>query len=152
MIFFLARLAEEAIRADLSSDLLYFMSTKISRRLRKLGPPAPGWLTEAVLDTCSRVREVLDDRWEQVQVVQRASPPHVFSELNFANDMRLSLRCSREYLAKGLHSHETEITSGYGGNFRRGSRDPRGLSFGLQRHFCGQSDLCEGHSWPERRK
>ncbi|KAF8551212.1 hypothetical protein OG21DRAFT_1370092, partial [Imleria badia] len=50
IIFFLARLAEEAIRADLPNDLLYFMSTKISRRLRKLGPVAPCWLTEAALD------------------------------------------------------------------------------------------------------
>ena len=108
MIFFLARLSEHAIRADLSSDLLYFMSTKISRRLRKLGPLAPGWLTEAVLDTCSRVRAVLDGRWEQIQVVQRTrtSPPHAFSELKLADDVRLSLLCSREYLAKCLHNHD----------------------------------------------
>ena len=107
MIFFLARLAEEAIRDDISSDLLYFMSTKISRRLRKLGPLAPGWLTEAVLDTCNHVRGLLDDRWEQVQVVQRASPPHVFSELNLANDVQLSLLYSHEYLAKCLLDRDT---------------------------------------------
>jgi hypothetical protein len=107
MIFFLARLTEDAMRADLSSDLLYFMSTKISRRLRKLGALAPGWLTEAVLATCSCVREVLDGRWEQVQDVQRTSPPHVFSELNLAGDVQLSLKCSQEYLAKCLLNHDT---------------------------------------------
>ncbi|KAF8554287.1 hypothetical protein OG21DRAFT_1522569 [Imleria badia] len=107
VIFFLTRLAEEAIRAGLPNDLLYFMSTKISRRLRKLGPLAPCWLTNAVLDTCSRIRGVLGDRWEQVQASERASLPHVFSTLNFAQDVQLSLLCSREYLAKCLLNQET---------------------------------------------
>ncbi|KAF8439804.1 hypothetical protein L210DRAFT_3540380 [Boletus edulis BED1] len=102
LVFFLARLAEQAIRENLPNDLLHFMSTKISRRLRKLGPLAPGWLTEAALGTCSRVREVLDDRWELVQATQRASPPHAFSGLDLDHDMQLSLSCSREYLQKCL--------------------------------------------------
>ena len=105
--FFLARLAEDGIRADLPNDLLYFMSTKISRRLRKLGPLAPLWLTDAVLDTCRRIRGLLDDRWEQVQVSGRASPPHTFSSLDLAQDCQLSLRCSHEYLAKCLLHQET---------------------------------------------
>ncbi|KAF8554288.1 hypothetical protein OG21DRAFT_1497164 [Imleria badia] len=107
IIFFLARLAEEAIRGDLPNDLLYFMSTKISRRLRKLGPLASCWLTDAVLDTCRRIRGVLDDRWEQVRASERASPPHVFSVLNLSQDVELSLSCSREYLAKCLLNQET---------------------------------------------
>ncbi|KAF8551213.1 hypothetical protein OG21DRAFT_319615, partial [Imleria badia] len=107
IIFFLARLAEEAIRADLPNDLLYFMSTKISRRLRKLGPVAPCWLTEAALDTCNRIREVLDDRWEQVQASERASPPHLFSTLNLAQDAQLPLLYSHKYLAKCLLNQET---------------------------------------------
>ncbi|KAF8425082.1 hypothetical protein L210DRAFT_3567617, partial [Boletus edulis BED1] len=107
IIFFLARLTEEAIRADLPSDLLYFMSTKISQRTRKLGPLAPGWLTEAALGTCSRVREVLDDRWDQVQAARRASPPHTFSELDLNRDVQLSLSCSREYLAECLLNKDT---------------------------------------------
>ena len=106
MIFFLARLTGEAIQADLSGDLLYFMSRKISRRLRKLGPLAPGWLAEAVLDTCGRVRQLLDARWEEVQAAQRASPLHVFSELDLARDIQLSLSCSHEYLAKCLRNHD----------------------------------------------
>ena len=124
MIFFLAGLAEEAIRDDISSDLLYFMSTKISRRLRKLGPLAPGWLKEAVLQTCSRVRGVLDERWEQVQAVQLASPPRAFSELNLANDVRLSLLCSHEYLAKCLHDRDAAPASHFHPEHRlRGTLD-----------------------------
>ncbi|KAF8550875.1 hypothetical protein OG21DRAFT_1605625 [Imleria badia] len=108
VIFFLARLAEEAIRADLPNDLLYFMSTKISRRLRKLGPLAPCWLTEATLDTCSRIRGVLDDRWEQIQASERASPPHVFSTLNFTRDVKLSLLYSpcQDACHKDISIHE----------------------------------------------
>ncbi|KAH0834181.1 hypothetical protein J3R83DRAFT_11490 [Lanmaoa asiatica] len=106
MLFFLARLAKEAIRAELSNDLLHFMSAKISRRLRKLGAFAPTWLSDAALETCRGVRRVLDDRWEQVQAAQRASPPHAFSELDLARDVQLSLLCSRDYLGNRLLGHD----------------------------------------------
>ncbi|KAG6369459.1 hypothetical protein JVT61DRAFT_14829 [Boletus reticuloceps] len=107
IIFFLVRLAEEAIRVDLPNDLLYFVSIKISRRLRKLGPLAPGWLTKAALETCNRVRKVLNDRWEQVQAAQHASPSHAFSELNLNHDVQLLLSCSHGYLAKCLLNRDT---------------------------------------------
>ena len=102
LLFFMCCLAEERICADLPSDLLQFMSAKISRRLRKLGPSAPDWLSRTVLQTCTSLRSTIENRWRQVQAAQRVSPLWNPSQLDLTRDLRLSLLCSRDYLRKSL--------------------------------------------------
>ncbi|KAF9221797.1 hypothetical protein BS17DRAFT_881599 [Gyrodon lividus] len=55
MIFFMHELAQKAIEADMSSELLHSMSTKTSRCLMKLGSPVPDWFSYNVLQTCTSI-------------------------------------------------------------------------------------------------
>ena len=105
MLFFMCGLAEEKACADLSSDLLYFMSAKISRRLRKFGSSAPDWLSRTVMETCTSLRSTIENRWKQVQVAQRVSPLWTPSQLDLTRDIQLSLLCSGDYLRNSLASH-----------------------------------------------
>ncbi|KAF9235920.1 hypothetical protein BU15DRAFT_89398 [Melanogaster broomeanus] len=96
MLFFMQYLAEEAINADTSSELLHFMSAKISRRLMKLGPSAPDW--------------TLDERWKLVQDDQAASPPWTApSQFDLSRDTQLSLLGSRGHIHKSLNNYGTDI-------------------------------------------
>jgi hypothetical protein len=109
MIFFMHELAEKAIEADMSSELLHFMSTKISRRLTKLGSSAPDWLSQKALQTCTRVRKTLEERWERVQNCQAASPSWTPFELDPSKGTQLSLLESRSYVCNALMNQGTEL-------------------------------------------
>ena len=104
-LFFMCCLAEETACADLPNDVLHFMSTKISRRLRKLGSSAPDWLSRSVLQACTSLRSTIENRWKRVQAAQRLSPPWTPSQLDLTRDIRLSLSESKEYLRDTLASH-----------------------------------------------
>ena len=102
MLFFMCRLASEKICANLPNDLLHSMSAKLSRRLRKLGASAPGWLSRIVLETCTSFRSTLETRWRQVQAAQRVSPVWAPSQLDLSQDIELSLLGSGDYLCSSL--------------------------------------------------
>ncbi|KAF8129295.1 hypothetical protein EV363DRAFT_1451294 [Boletus edulis] len=91
MLFFLLTLANYAANASLPSDVFHSMSAKILRRFRKLGTSVPTWLSDAVMQTCSRLLDVLDNRCTRVQIAQRISPPWNPSRLNLNRDVQLSL-------------------------------------------------------------
>ncbi|KAF9235913.1 hypothetical protein BU15DRAFT_77520 [Melanogaster broomeanus] len=95
MIFFMHELAQKAIEGDMSSELLHFMSTKISRRLMKLASSAPDWLSCTALKTCTDIREILETRWKLVQKAQSMSPLWAPDELDYSRDTQLepSVRC-----------------------------------------------------------
>ena len=105
MLFFTCCLAEEKACAKLPNDLLQVMSAKISRRLRKLGPSAPDWLSRAVLRTCTSLRSTIENRWKQVQATQRLSPSWNPSRLDLTRDIQLSLLHSGDYLRNSLTSY-----------------------------------------------
>ena len=105
VLFFMCRLANERICADLPNHLLHSMSTKISRRLRKLGSSAPDWLSRTVLETCTSLRSTLETRWREVQAAQRVSPLWAPSQLNLTRDTELSLLRSGDYLRNCLAHH-----------------------------------------------
>ena len=111
ILFFMCCLAEEKTCVNLPNDLLHFMSAKISRRLRKLGPSPPDWLSRTVLKTCTSLRSTTENRWTQVQAAQRASPLWTPSQLNLTQDTQLSLLGSREYLRDALINQNTGSTS-----------------------------------------
>ena len=107
MLFFMSNLANHAANASLSSDLLYLMSTKILRRFRKLGPSVPEWLSDSVMQTCTRLSDTLDNRCMQAQIVQRTSPLWNPSQLDLTRDSQLSLPHCSEYLSSSLTNHGT---------------------------------------------
>ncbi|KIK90485.1 hypothetical protein PAXRUDRAFT_14327 [Paxillus rubicundulus Ve08.2h10] len=110
MIFFMDELAEKAIEADMSSELLHFMSTKMSRRLMKLGTSASDWLSQKTLRTCTRIRKTLGERWGKVQRSQAMSPSWTPSELDPLKDIQLSLLASRGYISNALMNQGTELS------------------------------------------
>ncbi|OJA13687.1 hypothetical protein AZE42_05526 [Rhizopogon vesiculosus] len=103
-------LVSEALRADLSSDLLYFMSAKITRRLIKL--QAEDELLALVMHKATEdIKDRLELRWKSVQAAQAESPHWDNSEVDIARDTRLSLAKSKEYIAGVLHhTHLHSIT------------------------------------------
>ena len=107
MLFFMCCLANEKLCTDLPNDLLHSMSAKISRRLRKLGPSAPDWLSRTVSQTCTSLRSTLEKRWRQVQDDQSKSPPWSPSLLDLTRDTKLSLLGSRAYIHNCLTHHIT---------------------------------------------
>ncbi|KIJ64298.1 hypothetical protein HYDPIDRAFT_90931, partial [Hydnomerulius pinastri MD-312] len=110
MVFFMDRLTQQALEQDLPSELLHFMSSKLSRRLMKLGSSVPGWLSDMVLGTCTNVRVKLEAQWERVRTAQAASPRWAPFELR-ASDTQLSLLSSQGYIRQALDNQYDTIRS-----------------------------------------
>jgi hypothetical protein len=100
MLFFMCTLAVDESKASLSNDLLHLMSSKILRRLSKLGSSTPDWLSEMVLKTRTCLQEILDARLEQLSA--RPSPFRNPTQDELTRDTQLSLLDSREYICKAL--------------------------------------------------
>ena len=109
MLFFMCHLGNERLCADLSNDLLQFIATKISRRLKKLGS-VPDWLSTIAVETCASLRSVLEKRWMQVQASQRLSPPWNPLTLNLSQDIQLSLLNSGDYIRGRLADRNISAT------------------------------------------
>jgi hypothetical protein len=110
MIFFMHELAQKAIEADLETELLHFISAKVSRRLMKLGLSAPGWLlSRTALQACTNIRDTVEARWRLVQDAQAASPSWIPSQLDFVRDTQLSLLGSRGYIRNALLNQHANI-------------------------------------------
>ena len=105
--FFIASLLKDlvgkALEADLSSDLLYFMSTKITRRLIKLQAEDES-LGMLMHEATEDIKDRLELRWSEVQGAQVDSPHLDASEIDITRDTRLSLTESEEYIGSVLHS------------------------------------------------
>ncbi|KAF8548129.1 hypothetical protein OG21DRAFT_1599535 [Imleria badia] len=121
MLFVICTLAGDADVTELSSDLLHLMSSKILRRLSKLGSSAPDWLSEVALKTCTRLREILDDRWMPLNT--RPSPFRNPSQDELIRDTQLSLLDSREYIRSALADpgHKPDSTPFHPFHLRRGT-------------------------------
>ena len=99
MLFFTCNLAKDANNAGLSSNLLYLMSAKILRRLRKLGSFVPGWLSDIVLETSIGLQDTLDVRTVETQASELPSRYWNPSELDLTRDTtQLSLPHCNEYI------------------------------------------------------
>ena len=104
MLFFMNELAQKALLHDMSNDVLQWIVAKISRRLKKLGKSAAEWLSIAVLETCTSIRTLLDERWKQVQAMDAVSPLWAPSALDISADTQLSLLHSGHYISNVLSS------------------------------------------------
>ncbi|KIJ64295.1 hypothetical protein HYDPIDRAFT_28736 [Hydnomerulius pinastri MD-312] len=98
-------------RVALQTSLERTILGRDTRRLMKLGPSVPGWLSDMVLGTCTDVRVKLEARWKRVRVAQAASPRWAPLELDLAADTQLSLLDSQEYIHKALHNQHDSIQS-----------------------------------------
>ena len=114
MLFFMNKLAQEALHQVMSNDVLQWTVAKLSRRLTKLGDSAPEWLSIAVLETCTSIRALLDAKWKQVQSVGSVSPLWEPSTLDFSADTRLSMIRSGHYITNALSNiHSTFPSSAF---------------------------------------
>ncbi|OJA14250.1 hypothetical protein AZE42_10861 [Rhizopogon vesiculosus] len=95
-------LVHKALEGDLSSDLLYFMSSKIARRLVKL-QPEDGLLAKRMHKATADIKDWLELRWKEVQAAQADSPHWDAAEMDIARDTKLSLTGSEEYITGVLH-------------------------------------------------
>ena len=98
ILFFMNGLAQRALHHDMSNDVLQWIVTKISRRLMKMGDLAQEWLSVSVLDTCTNIRTLLDERWQRVQAVNAVSPLWTPFILNISADAWLPMLHSSSYI------------------------------------------------------
>ena len=102
MLFFMCTLVRDENHATLSDDLLHLMSSKILRRLSKLGSSTPHWLSEIALGTSTRIREMLD---------AHPSPFWNPSQDELTRDTQLSLLHSGEYIQSLLTNPDCNTVS-----------------------------------------
>jgi len=122
-LFFVCTLSRNRNIVDLSSDLLHLVSCKVLRRLTKLGPSPPHWLSEMALETCACLGEILDARRKQQNASACPSPFRCPSQDELIRDTRLSLLNSDEYIRNALANpaHESVSTPFHPNHRRRGT-------------------------------
>ena len=102
ILFFACTLARDEGNTKLSRDLLHLMSSTILRRLSKLGPSVPDWLSEMAMKTCACLQDILDARW--MELSDCPSPFRNPSQDELERDTQLSLRSSGEYIRSVLEN------------------------------------------------
>ena len=125
ILFFMNELAQRALHHGMSNDVLQWVVAKISRRLMKMGDSATEWLSMAVLETCTDIRVLFDERWKRVQAIDAVSPLWTPSTLDLSADTRLSLLSSFRYISNVLlNSHFVSSSSSFKPKLRsRGKLD-----------------------------
>ena len=107
VLFFHAYLLRTCVRRDFSSELLYVMMVKTSRRLSKLGPDASRHvhqLVQFVHDTAEVTKAILSKRWDAFQAIGSIRPTLRLDGLDFVGDSHTSLDKSYKILMKVLRS------------------------------------------------
>ena len=111
ILFFHSRLLHLCLGFDFSSDLIFCMRAKTSRRAYKLGFSAPDFVLEEVQATGNAAEVILQGRWTAIQRAQEDSSFWAPDTLDIASDTVLSLRNSREYLSQVLNPEPHRLTS-----------------------------------------
>lgn len=109
MIFFLAEVLEVAVRSGLKSDLLFVMSSKLSRRAYKLRDHIPPFVLSKAYDVISTNESKLKDRWIHTQVYHSETLEWAPKQLSFEGDSHLSLRSGGKYLAAVMGREVTDL-------------------------------------------
>ena len=102
MVFLMSRILHDALQNNPSSETLFVMSAKITRRIQKLDPnrEAP-WLS-ATRVAVTRARETIDQRWQSLQRDSSYLIEHqpLFQAGLFSDAMKLTLPHLRPYLSQ----------------------------------------------------
>jgi DNA-binding transcriptional ArsR family regulator len=104
MLFFHAYLLRICVSQGFSSELLYAMRVKTTRRLSKLGPAVSRHVFEFVHDISKKTEELLSKRWTVFQAKGSISPTLQPKGLDVIGDTGISLKNSHDYLSKTLRS------------------------------------------------
>ena len=153
MIYLLCDILAKATKAQLSSDLLHSMVSKVIRRMHKLeGPDETPWLHK-VKEALQRSKELLEGRWETLTAnsgLHQSWKDWISRGPSPANDTKLKLKTLKPYL-ESIQSRGTsitgarlELTSGYRLQF-----SPNGLPklLGDLNQEDGRAKLSELELW-----
>ncbi|KJA23151.1 hypothetical protein HYPSUDRAFT_138178 [Hypholoma sublateritium FD-334 SS-4] len=110
MLFLHARLLQQFLDNNFSSDILQTARVKTSRRAYKLRHPASPLLLQTVKDVNEAVELRLQERWVHEQRIQAFSLPFAVDPLAIERDTVLSLVNSRTYLTAVLRRDSTRGT------------------------------------------
>ncbi|KXJ86074.1 hypothetical protein Micbo1qcDRAFT_219949 [Microdochium bolleyi] len=92
VVYLMARLSHVALRHDLASDVLHVMTSKLSRRLHKLGSAAPAWVLSYVGDVVAKTNVVLKQRWALICEKDPRTPGFpLLQDLDFHQDTFASI-------------------------------------------------------------
>ncbi|KAG6871795.1 hypothetical protein C0995_016568, partial [Termitomyces sp. Mi166 len=75
---------------ELSTDLLICIQNKIVRRLRKLSDTVPGALLSRATEAISKVRDIIEKRWKDIQSQQALSPSWSPESLDIIKDSTIA--------------------------------------------------------------
>ena len=91
MMFFQAKLLQLFDNHDLPSELLYAALVKTSRRVHKLGASASPRLLQVVGAVSQEIKECLQERWSDEQMLQASSPSYIPDPIAIEKDTTISL-------------------------------------------------------------
>ncbi|KIM82965.1 hypothetical protein PILCRDRAFT_819766 [Piloderma croceum F 1598] len=111
MAFMMARMLRSVLGKGFSSDNLFFMSGKISRRLYKLGSAVPGFVLQEVQEVGQATEVLLQKRWTMVQNRQATSAHWAPDDLDIHGDTYLSLPNSESYILRILDGKAPQRSS-----------------------------------------
>ena len=111
ILFFHSRLLHLCLGFDFSSDLIFCMRAKASRRAYKLGSAAPDFVLKEVQATGNAAEVILQGRWTAIQRVQADSSFWAPETLDIVNNTVLSLQNSCAYLSQALNPDPHRMTS-----------------------------------------
>ncbi|KAJ9131694.1 Phosphate system positive regulatory protein PHO81 [Coniochaeta hoffmannii] len=98
MVFCMAKVTAQAISLDIPSDILHCLTSRISKRLSKLGPKiGQAWLA-SVESTLRGATEHLHAVWKRVIASDRDLQTEVLSTLDFKKDSVLQFPVLDEYI------------------------------------------------------
>ncbi|KAI5846642.1 hypothetical protein DFP73DRAFT_546547 [Morchella snyderi] len=102
MVFLMAKLLDLALSMrDVSSDVLFVMNAKLSRRVHKMRKGGlPQYVLVEARRVCDRGHDTLDDRWTQAQ--QYYTSPFKWNPKSFSaeRDVQLSMVNTKKYLGE----------------------------------------------------
>ncbi|KAF8597301.1 hypothetical protein BDV93DRAFT_610484 [Ceratobasidium sp. AG-I] len=103
LVFFVACLLRRALDQEtLSSDLLFAMRVKMSRRLYKIQDSVPEFVLHTAQAVAEQTQEILQSRWSKIQSSQTKAPFQMPSAATFESATHQSLSNSRIYLEEIL--------------------------------------------------
>ncbi|KAF2803121.1 uncharacterized protein BDZ99DRAFT_526870 [Mytilinidion resinicola] len=153
MIFFMSYVLRESPALHLPHDLLFFMTTKISRRILKLGstPNGPGFAVERpgvayAQHVLEDVHKTLKDEWARVQSKAKTLNLSALESLQFEEDTKLQLPELRQYLdgvtqLLGPKSDVPELKVSAGHSFQRNTVESGALQFFPRSNFTADKDF-----------
>lgn len=126
--FLMAAILREAHKHDIESDLLSIMTSKISRRLRKLGGNASSWLRDYGSRVIRDTNLVLECRWKVMCKKDARNPDYdSLPTLNFHKDTFAALPDLDNYLEAVTQLDLREPVAAFAPNFSLNLLDAKKL-------------------------